>query len=329
VGFFEFSLMRVNAEVPQEKLARALDAYIHGDPAFAQEVFGHPTVIGRALVHESALAPELESEILDWERASAIVRDARRIAVSLCYCRHKAAHLGKACAAPLENCLSLDSGAEFVIRRGFGREIERGEALEILAQAREHKLVHIGDNVQRQPSYICSCCGCCCDQLMGIKLWGLAAVNPSRFQARSSEERCSGCLLCVRTCPIGAIGSVPKAPPTPGRKPVERAIVDAEKCIGCGVCMQACHRGAMHLEARPRVPSVPQDAVEKAIRIALEHGRLAHLVFDEGASRGHRALNRMLSALLALPPISRALADEQLRSRFVRFALSRVPDPTA
>jgi hypothetical protein len=37
----------------------------------------------------------------------------------------------------------------------------------------------------------------------------------------------------------------------------------------------------------------------------------------------------VLAALLALPPAKQALADEQLRSRFVRFALSRVQDPTS
>jgi hypothetical protein len=55
VGFFEFSLMRINEAMPQKRLARAFEAYFHGDDTFAREVFGHETVIGRALVHETTL----------------------------------------------------------------------------------------------------------------------------------------------------------------------------------------------------------------------------------------------------------------------------------
>ncbi|MEE9562532.1 MAG: hypothetical protein V3W50_05645 [Thermoanaerobaculia bacterium] len=46
------------------------------------------------------------------------------ISVSFCYCRHKAEHLGRQCEAPQEICLSLNGGAELVLRRGFGRAIE-------------------------------------------------------------------------------------------------------------------------------------------------------------------------------------------------------------
>ena len=204
VGFFEYSLMRANDSIPKKRMAEALSAYTHGDPAFAREAFGKDTVIGRALAHETALADDLP-DVLGWERASEVVGSARTWAVSLCFCRHKAEHLGQACDAPMDNCLSLNGGADFVVRRGFGRAIEKTEALELLARAREHGLVHVADNVKNRPTFVCSCCGCCCEQLQAISHWGLPAVNPSGFVPRRDAARCAGCSRCARACPIGAI----------------------------------------------------------------------------------------------------------------------------
>ena len=260
--------------------------------------------------------------MLDWERATAIIAEAKVIAVSLCYCRHSAAHLGRACQTPQEMCLSLGASADYIVRRRFGRAIERSEALGILEQARALHLAQLADNVRKRPAYICNCCGCCCEQLRAVSQFGLPAVNPSGFFAQSEHEQCAGCSRCARACPVGAIEMKPLA--MDGRPRAElRPAVDLSRCIGCGVCASACHKRAMRLVRRKERPTVPVDAVEKALRMAIERGRLAHLVFDEGAGRGPRFLNRILAGLLALPPAKQALANEQLRSRFVRFALSR------
>jgi Pyruvate/2-oxoacid:ferredoxin oxidoreductase delta subunit len=325
VGFFEFSLMRINEAVPQKRLARAFEAYFHGNETFAREVFGHDTVIGRALVHETALNDDLP-EVLPFERATALVEDAKDLSVSLCFCRHKAEHLGKKCDTPQEICMSLGGGARFVERHGLGRKIGRSEALEILAHARENDLVHIADNVQNQPSWICSCCACCCEQLGAINEYDLRAVTPSGFQPHSDTQACKGCSRCARHCPVGAI-KMRGVRVEARRRNDLRPDIDLERCIGCGICADECRNHAMSMERREDQPHVPLNAIERSVRMAIERGRLAHLLVDQGASRGSQFLGSVLKALTRLPAAERALASEQVRSRFVQAALARVRDP--
>jgi ferredoxin len=107
-----------------------------------------------------------------------------------------------------------------------------------------------------------------------------------------------------------------------------RPTIDTERCIGCGICADECRNDAMHMARRETTPHVPRNTIERVVRMALERGRLADLLVDQGASRGSRFLGAVLKALLALPPAGRLLASEQVRSRFVRAALARVSDPT-
>jgi len=321
VGFFEYSLMRAQDSIPKKRMAEALHAYTHGDPAFAREAFGKSTVIGRALVHEPEVADDVP-EVLAWEKASEVVGGARRWAVSLCFCRHKAEHLGQRCDAPMDNCLSINGGAEFIARRGFGREIGRTEALEILARARESGLVQIADNVKSRPTFVCNCCGCCCEQLQAVSHWGLPAVNPSGFVPRRDTGACAGCSRCARACPVGAIAMEPVLSAA-SRKAALAPRIDEERCIGCGVCAGACHKGALAMARGGRQRPVPSNTVERVIRMALERNRLAELLFDEGAGLGARFLHAAVDAIVKLPPAQALLANEQVRSRFVKAALAR------
>ncbi len=49
------------------------------------------------------------------------------------------------------------------------------------------------------------------------------------------EDKCKGCTLCSRKCPVGAISGTVKNP----------HVIDPAKCIKCGVCIDTCKFGAI------------------------------------------------------------------------------------
>jgi ferredoxin len=106
-----------------------------------------------------------------------------------------------------------------------------------------------------------------------------------------------------------------------------RPQIDLDRCIGCGICTDECRNNGMSMTRREKQQDVPLNTIERTVRMALERGRLAHLLVDQGASRGSQFLGSVLKALTRLPVAERALASEQVRSRFVRAALARVRDP--
>ncbi len=325
VGFFEFSMMRLHDGLPKERLARAYEAYVDRDTAFLEEL-SLGTAVGRALVREAALGDEPVSEVLAWERATALVGDAATVAVTLCMCRHSATHLGTACDFPLESCLSLGHGAETLIRHGLARPVGTAEALELLHAGHEAGLVHIGDNVRQDVTYVCTCCSCCCHELRSVQV-GLPMVQPSGFEPVVDEASCTGCGRCVKACPVQALSLAARGPAcggddgAPRRGPAGR--IDLEVCLGCGVCVVSCRQDALAMRRRAAPPHVPVNVVEQLTRRMIERGRLADLLVDGAAGRGPRYLQAVLDTVLSLPPAERLLASEQVRSRFVDFVLSR------
>jgi len=65
-----------------------------------------------------------------------MIKQAWKIGIATCYCRHKMHNLGRACPAPLEICMTFDTVADSLIRHGNARQVDKVECLDLLQQAR-------------------------------------------------------------------------------------------------------------------------------------------------------------------------------------------------
>jgi ferredoxin len=127
------------------------------------------------------------------------------------------------------------------------------------------------------------------------------------------------------------VAAIAMAPARAGgqRKNELRATFDLELCIGCGVCATTCKQHAITMERREQPSHVPENTIERVVRQMVERGRLADLLFDENDSRGAAFLNHAVQAITKLPPAQRALASDQVKSRFVQFVLNNAPTADA
>ena len=115
-GFFEFSLMRVRGDVDQKVLSELFWEYITVEEEFIKRLFTEgETQLGRTFVQEAALPSDNALQVLDYERASEVIESASHRGVGLCYCRHKAEHLDRACDAPMDICMTFNNTAASLI----------------------------------------------------------------------------------------------------------------------------------------------------------------------------------------------------------------------
>lgn len=315
-GFFEFSMMRIRNDIDQKALSELFYQYLNVEEDFVRELFTKgETKLGRVFVNEPALSDENSLYVLDYERATEIIKTATHIGVGMCYCRHKMEHLGRACKAPMDICMTFNTTAASLTKHGHARRIDYMECLDLLHQAYDCNLVQFGENVREEVNFICNCCGCCCEAMLAAKRFAiLNPVHTTNFIPFVNDQSCNGCGKCVNVCPVEAMTLVSANDPHhPNRK---KAVLNEERCLGCGICARTCNSGNIILIFRAKRVLTPLNGTHKAVVMAIERGNLQHLIFDNRVLFSHRAMAALLGVLLKLPPIKQAMASQQIKSRY-------------
>jgi hypothetical protein len=141
----------------QKLLSELFHQYLNIEDDFIKDLFiDGETKMGRTFVREEVLSNDNLVSILDYEKASHIIKTATHIGVSMCYCRHKMEHLGKACDAPMDICMTFNNVAKSLAKNNYARKVEVSECMELLDKAYEHNLVQCGENVKNNVSFICN-----------------------------------------------------------------------------------------------------------------------------------------------------------------------------
>ncbi len=319
-GFFEFSLMRVGGKLDQKVLSELFYQYINVEDEFVTELFSMPTPLGRAFVDENTIEDK-SLYVLDYERATEVIKTASSIGVGTCYCRHKKEHAEEACDAPMEICMTFNNTAASLIKHGYAKEISEEECLDLLDVAKKHNLVQFGENVQNKVAFICNCCSCCCEALVGARRVGSPhSINSSNYIAHVIDEKCIGCGKCITVCPMEALSLVSKNEVNKNKK---IARLNEENCIGCGVCVGSCKPEAIQMNQREQRVFTPIDINHRVVLEAIEAGKLQHLIFDNQAHFNHRVLASILGVILKLPPVKQIMASKQVKSKYLTKLIER------
>ena len=323
-GFFEFSMMRLRGDVDQKVLGELFYQYLNVEEEFIRDLFVRgETQLGRVFVNEPVLSQENTLHVLDYERASEVIRTARVRGIGVCYCRHKMMHVGRNCDAPMDICMTFNGSAEALTRHGYARAVDVSEGMDLLQQAYDLNLVQFGENVRESVNFICNCCGCCCEAMIAARKFGiLNPVHTSNFLPVVEDAKCNGCGKCVTACPVEAMTLVynndshhPK---------MKKAKVEEDICLGCGVCARTCSHEGLSLKSRPRRVITPLNSVHKTVMMAIERGYLHNLLFDNRVLWNHRALAAVLGVILRLPPIKQAMASQQVKSRYMEYLITHI-----
>jgi heterodisulfide reductase subunit A len=94
---------------------------------------------------------------------------------------------------------------------------------------------------------------------------GKGEIKVSPEVARVIPEKCDGCAICLRVCPVAAI-----------EKSHDSVIIDSVSCIGCGVCLPKCPKEAIDLDNSTedqliaQIHSLSQDGMTPRIITFLE-----------------------------------------------------------
>jgi ferredoxin len=205
-----------------------------------KEIFATDPIPYRFIPVDETIEPDLQA-VFPYHVMNNIIKNSNIVAVANCSCRVISKLKDKYCGHPLEVCIKFNALAQYLIEKGFAREISKDEALKISKDASDAGLVHFTDNAIDNIQQNCNCCGCAC--------WNLGLIRRRKikrdeliatyFIRETIINKCIGCGNCIDICPVKAI-----------KLENNKAITDKEWCIGCGLCSSKCTNSAVRIVLR-------------------------------------------------------------------------------
>ena len=188
------------------QIAEAFEAY--GRVRGAKTVGMTPVGIGLMRVIPIEQAIDGESRRASYEELSKHIEEHDIFSVSNCSCRTVREVMGEGCGHLKEDmCIQMGHAAEYYIRTGRGRKVEKPEVYEILRRAEENGLMHEIPNLDGggKTHAICNCCGCGCLSMRTAEMFLNADMVRSNYVSQVDRDKCVACGQCVENCPVNAL----------------------------------------------------------------------------------------------------------------------------
>ncbi len=74
-----------------------------------------------------------------------------------------------------------------------------------------------------------------------------------------NPDRCTGCSICERVCPSGAIEMIECRPDDVQTKTGKRPICHLDRCTFCGQCVESCPRKVLELSSEYEMAFLSRD----------------------------------------------------------------------
>ena len=188
------------------QIAEAFEAY--GRVRGAKTAGMTPVGVGLMRVIPIEQAIDGESRRVSYEEISKHIEAHDIFSVSNCSCRTAREIMGEGCGHLKEDmCIQMGHAAEYYIRTGRGRKVEKPEVYDILRRAEENGLMHEIPNLDGdgKTHAICNCCGCGCFSMRTAEMFLNVDMVRSNYVSQVDRDKCVACGQCVENCPVNAL----------------------------------------------------------------------------------------------------------------------------
>ncbi|KJF26307.1 ATP-binding protein [Clostridium aceticum] len=172
--------------------------------------------------------PLHNSDIITLKKAQEMIDSMEKeIYLQPCNCRS----IAQACDKPKNVCIQFGCENNTPADRGWGEQLTKEQAKQILKEANKQGLIHSGEE-----EALCNCDRCCCYPFRAAEILGSKKIWPkTEYVIQWDEASCIHCKKCIKICNFGAFYSLKE----------NEVKFDREKCWACTICAENCPKHAI------------------------------------------------------------------------------------